>query len=107
MHELKDVQEYLKKLSISDERIEQCYNLISEPERRVDDPDEQWVACTEDHELDTAYKAVKKILLKYDSTIDATSIKNSRDRTCEQFKKVNLKMKHRIPFYVLMIDKLI
>ncbi len=107
MHELEDVQEYLNKLSISDERIEQCYNLISTPERRVDDPDEQWVACTEKHELDTAYKAVKKIVLQYDSTIDDLSIKDARDRTCKQFKKVSFKMKHRIPFYVVMIDKLI
>lgn len=107
MHELEDVQEYLEKLSISNDRIEQCYDLISVPEKRVDDPDEKWVACSQDHEKDTAYRAVKKIVTAFDSTIDNASIKDARDRTCKQFKDVKTKMKHRIPFYVVMIDKLI
>lgn len=107
MHELEDVQDYLSNLSITNDRIEYCYDLIPEPEKRVDDLDEKWVACLQDHEKDTAYKAVKKIVIKYDSTINDESIKDARDRTCKQFKKVNTKMKHRIPFYVLMIDKLI
>lgn len=107
MYTLKEVQKYLKKLKITDERIEECYKLIPNPEERVDDQDEMWVACTQDHEKSTAYKAIKKICNSFDTTITDQSIKDSRDTTCTQFKKVNLRMKHRIPFYVIMLDKLI
>ena len=43
MHELKDVQEYLSKI-LSKERVEECYNLISNPQNRVNSPDKKWVA---------------------------------------------------------------
>ncbi len=107
MYKLQEVQDYLKKLKITEERIEECYNLIPDPEERVNDQDEMWVACTVDHEKSSAYKAIKKIVNSFDTTITDQSIKDSRDVTCDQFKNLKLRMKHRIPFYVIMLDKLI
>jgi len=108
MTTLSEIENYLKDLDITKSRIKLCYDIIPNKERRVDDADEMWVACaTQDHENDTAYKAIKKIINTYDSTISNEDIKNSRDRVCKQFKKVKIKNKHRIPFYILMLDKLI
>ena len=102
MHTLEDVQEYLKNLTISDTRIKKCYDLISNPASRVNTEDKKWVACHQDHEVSTVVDAIDKILDEKYATSDMT---DAVVKTCEQFNKVT--NKPRIPFYVLVIDKLI
>ena len=102
MHTLEKVQEYLKNLTISNARIKECYDLISNPEDRVNTADKKWVACEQDHEVSTVVDAIDEILDEKYSTSD---ISDAVSKTCTQFKEVT--HKHRIPFYVLVIDKLI
>lgn len=102
MHTLEEVQDYLKNLAISNDRIKECYDLISNPASRVNTEDEKWVACEQDHEKSTVVDATDEILDEKYSTSD---ILEAVTQTCEQFAKVT--HKHRIPFYVLVIDKLI
>lgn len=102
MYELTKVQAYLKDLSITNERIKECYNLIDDPKSRVNTNDRKWVACEQDHEVRTVVAAMDEILNeKYTTSAITTAV----ERTCNQFKDVT--HKHRIPFYVLVIDKLI
>ena len=102
MHTLEEVQEYLNKLSISNDRIKKCYDLISNPVLRVNTEDEKWVACEQDHEKNTVVDAIDKIL---DEKYEASDILDAVTSTCNQFAKIT--HKHRIPFYVLVLDKLI
>lgn len=102
MYKLEEVQEYLKELSITNVRIKECYNLISNPANKVNTEDKKWVACEQEHEKITVVDAIDDILDKKYAT---SNILDAVTSTCAQFAKVS--HKHRIPFYVLVIDKLI
>ncbi|MCK5294895.1 MAG: hypothetical protein KAJ49_09600 [Arcobacteraceae bacterium] len=104
MHILEDVQEYLndRNSGLSDARIKECHDLISNLASRVNTNDKQWVACEEDHEIRTVVDAIDDILNEQYSTSD---ISDAVTKTCEQFSSIS--HKPRIPFYVLVIDKLI
>ncbi len=102
MHTLEEVQDYLSNLSISNARIKECYDLISNPASRVNTEDEKWVACEQEHEKATVVEAIDEIL---DEKYSTSNILEAVTSTCSQFAKVS--HKHRIPFYVLVIDKLI
>jgi len=102
MHTLKEVQEYLSNLSISKDRIKDCYDLIDYPISRVNTEDKKWVACQQGHEKSTVVDAIDEIL---DEKYLTSDIQDAVTTTCKQFEKVT--HKHRIPFYVLVIDKLI
>lgn len=113
IHTLSDVKKYLKdnSFSITDDRIEKCYNFISNPENRVNSDDKQWVAITQDSEKKTVVDAIKKIL-------DDNSTRYSDDTIMEQitiavneigrlFQSKGIVKKPRIPFYVLVLHKLL
>lgn len=104
MYTLREVQDYLNELQsgLSNERIKQCYDLIDSPKTRVNTEDKQWVACEQDHEFSTVVNAIDEILNEKYSTTD---IMQAVTETCQHFSKIS--HKHRIPFYVIVIDKLI
>ncbi|MDX4069847.1 MULTISPECIES: hypothetical protein [Arcobacteraceae] len=110
MHELKDVQEYLSKI-LSKERVEECYNLISNPQNRVNSPDKKWVAYeTQASENQTVVNAIQEILvnnLPSWSIPLLNDIKKAVDEVGILFENSNIEMKPRIPFYVLVLNKLI
>ena len=102
MYTLDEVQEYLSDLAITNDRIKECYDLIDDPKSRVNTEDKKWVACEQEHEKATVVDAIDEIL---DERYATSVILEAVIATCKQFE--NVSHKHRIPFYVLVIDKLI
>lgn len=121
IHKLEGVKEYfIEKYSetydsnfiISDKRIEACYDLIYAPYSRVNDDDKQWIAySTQEYEKEAAIKAIKKILdhssIKYTAETIIGQITNKVDEVGKLLETNKITHKPRIPFYVLVLDKLI
>lgn len=74
--------------------IESYYDLISNPQNRVNDEDKKWVACSDD-ERETVKSAIKEFVNETDQRIEAAI-----DETCELFKNKEITHKLRIPFYI-------
>ncbi|MDX4026771.1 hypothetical protein NG782_10325 [Aliarcobacter cryaerophilus] len=108
MYKLTEVQEYLKNI-LSAQRVEQCYKLISNPKERVNTEDEQWVACEQEHELKTVLNAINEILEEdgHDLLNHQDVLFNIIEEICELFQKNEITHKPRIPFYVLVLDRVI
>lgn len=108
MYKLIEVQEYLKDI-LSAQRVEQCYKLISNPKERVSTEDEQWVACEQEHELKTVLNAINEIL--EDNALDLSNhqdiLLDIIEDICEFFQKNRITHKPRIPFYVLVLNRVI
>ena len=94
---------------ISDERIEEMYNLISNPDIRVNDDDKQWVAfSSQNSEVETVGEAIKEIL-GYDDFrwfIKKDNIVAKINKVGNIFIENNIKMKPRIPFYIMVLNEL-
>lgn len=106
MHTLSEVQDYLKEV-LSASRIKECYDLISYPELRINTADKQWVACQQDHEIATVATAIHQILVDNNLTTDRDAIESNVSEICTFFTSQDVNDKHRIPFYILVLDKLI
>lgn len=117
IYKLEHVKEYLEDKSydplninfyVPEDRIEECYNLISNPFNRVNSPDKQYVACvTQGFEEQTTIDAIKKILSDNGYSSTENNIKVKAEEVCKIFQNSNINDKPRIPFYVLTLDKLI
>ena len=100
--------EYLN--TLDEERIEELYNLISSPHVRVNDQDKQWVAfVTQATEDKTVYDAICKILDHSitNCILKRNKIENAINATGEYFQAQEIKMKPRIPFYIMVLDELV
>lgn len=109
MVELDEVQKYLSKV-LNINRVEYLYSLISNPQVRVNSKDKQWVAYeTQASENQTVIDAIKEILA--DHQIAWATIKNDAieaiNKTGKMFEDSNINLKPRIPFYVLVLDKIL
>ena len=105
MYKLDEVKEFLKEFTITDKRIEKLYEMISNPQDRVNSDDKQWVATTSESERATVYSAIETIL-------DDSKISYSSSFVLDAFKVVSKDLEHlnkkpRIPFYILMLDQLV
>lgn len=114
IYTLNGVKKYLKdnSFTISDERIKKCYDYIYAPYSRVNDDDKQWIAySTQEYEKEVAIKAIKKILdhssIKYTAETIIGQITNKVDLVGTLFETKKITHKPRIPFYVLVLDKLL
>lgn len=116
IYKLEDVKDYFKnKLLENDEwtinnqnRIEKCYNLISNPFNRVNDDDKQWVAyVTQASEDTTVVDAIEEIVSENGYERSREDIIETIDEVGEFFEEKRITHKARIPFYVLALDKLI
>lgn len=116
IYKLEDVKKYIKDNIITGtsytnetvERIEECYNLISNPFNRVNDDDKQWVAYTTQASEDvTVVDAIEEILKQnnYDRTREV--IIETVNEVGEMFESLGIELKPRIPFYVFVLDSLI
>ena len=108
MYKLEEVKEYLKNV-LDAERIEKCYKLITNPELRVNSDDKRWVACSQETELITVFNAICEILNinKNDRNDFQDSYLEIIQDVCLQFVEWKVNNKPRIPFYVLVLDKII
>ena len=109
MYELKEVQEYLKN-SLDKDRVEKLYNMISNPHLRVNSEDKKWVAySTQASENKTVEDAMKEILATNQSLwiVMKDTVIDAIDRTGKMFEESDIKMKPRIPFYVLVLNQLV
>ena len=106
MHILSEVQDYLKEV-LSASRVKECYDLISYPELRINTDDKLLVACQEDHELAAVTTAIYQILVDNNLTTDQDAIESSVSEICTYFTSQDVHDKHRIPFYILVLDELI
>lgn len=112
MYKLNEIIEFFhEELGIidSDERIEEMYDLISNPHLRVNDDDKQWVAfSSEDSENKTVEDAMKEILDYGDFTweINKDNVVDKISKVGNIFIENNIKMKPRIPFYIMVLDEI-
>ncbi|MCG3690129.1 hypothetical protein [Aliarcobacter butzleri] len=118
IHTLSDVKKYLKDKSftISDERLTKYYGYIKKYNSRVDDKDKQWIAySSQDYERTTAISAIKKISDNrsfgypegYTNEDIIKRITSKVDLVGTLFETKKITHKPRIPFYVLVLDKLL
>lgn len=112
MYELNRIIEFFHKefeIIDSDERIEEMYNLISNPHLRVNDNDKQWVAfSSQDSENKTVEDAIKEIM-KYgrlDWILEKDNVMAKIKEVGNIFLDYNIKMKPRMPFYIMVLDKI-
>lgn len=110
--QLEDVENYIKNVlgvRITKIRLIHLYNMISNPQVRVNTRDKQWVAITQPYEISTVLDAIKQIVntpnLK-DSSFENTIIE-AINEVGSIFSAKNIKDKHRIPFYVLVLDNIL
>ncbi len=114
MYEFSEVRKYLLwhfGAEISDNRIKQCYDLISNPAMRVNSDDKKWVAYTSQaSENVTVVEAIRIILI---DNLPSTQlplqfeIESAVNTVGELFEEQSIRNKPRIPFYVLVLNKLI
>lgn len=121
IYKFEDIKEYFldrftdtldSEFMIDDERIEKCYKFIKYKNSRVDDGDKQWIAySSQEHERETTIKAIKKILddnlIKYTSDTIIERTTNVVDEVGEIFEVNEITHKQRIPFYILVLHKLL
>lgn len=108
MYELEEVKEYLKDI-LDEDRIEECYSLITNPKLRVNSDDKKWVACSQETELINVFNAICEILNiegNNKNTLKESYIEIIQD-ICLEFVNLEITHKPRIPFYVLVLDKII
>ena len=102
MYEFEEVYQWMvDNLDVNDindnkRAIKSYYDLISNPQNRVNDEDKKWVACSDDDERETVKNAIKEFINKDDETIE-----NAIEETCILFNDKKVTHKHRIPFYIV------
>jgi len=85
------------------------YDLISNPHLRVKDDDKQWVAfSSQDSENKTVEDAMKEILgyTKLKWILMKDDIVAKINEVGNIFIEDGIKMKPRIPFYIMVLDKI-
>lgn len=106
---LKDVQVYLESI-LTPLRIDELYKMIPNISVRINDPDKKWVAyTTQASENKTVVEAIRNILgikeflwiIKKDQVVEAIN------KVGTIFESHEVKMKPRIPFYILVLDQLV
>jgi len=111
IYRLEDIIEYFnEKLQhiLDEERIEELYNLISNPQLRVNSEDKQWVAfATQATEDTTVHDAIRKILSEANCASVVEDINNAINLTGEYFQALNITHKPRIPFYIMVLNELV
>lgn len=118
IHTLSDVKKYLKdnSFTITDAKIEKYYDYIYAPYSRVNDNDKQWIAySSQEHEKQTTIAAIKKISDNesfgypdgYSDKDKINLITSKVDIVGTLFETKKITYKARIPFYVLVLDKLL
>ncbi|CAA6807761.1 MAG: Unknown protein [uncultured Sulfurovum sp.] len=104
MYTLKETTTYIQETfpenEITEERVEECYIEITNPANRIKGNDEPWVACEEEHELNSVLTAMDKILVN----MDEDKVKDRIEYVCQVFQSKEISHKPRIPFYVLVLD---
>ena len=104
MYRFDEVQKYLANL-MTGSRVKKCYDLISKPKLRVNTEDKKWVNCLKDHELESITNDIM-VILNFESEKQLIVEKKVKE-VCKIFSNRNAVNKHRIPFYVLVINQLI
>jgi hypothetical protein len=114
MYELDEVKQYIEEhiKSFSEyDKIEPLYNMISNPAKRVNDDDKKWVAyVTQASEDTTVINAMKEILEieEIDWIVrEKEEVIEAVNAVGKVFTDLNIKMKPRIPFYVLVLNELV
>lgn len=115
MYKIDEVTDYIQqtmKINLSDKRILELYNMISNPRVRVNNDDKKWVAfASQASENKTVVDAMKEILeavlRDYNWEIIKDFVIEKIDEVGKVFVNKNIKFKPRIPFYVLVLDRVI
>ena len=103
---LGDVQDYLKDI-LTPSRIDELYSMISNPEVRVNSNDKKWVAyTTQASENKTVFDAIREILGDNQVVwaMKKLNVIAAIDKVGTMFESDDVKMKPRIPFYILVLD---
>ncbi|CAA6799761.1 MAG: Unknown protein [uncultured Sulfurovum sp.] len=112
MYKLDEVIEFFKNedlYNIEEDRIKEMYGFISNPYLRVNDTDKQWVAYTsQESEVTTVANAMKEIF-RYSRlawTKEEDKVIDTIHQVGDIFIQNQTTMKPRIPFYIIVLDKL-
>jgi len=112
MYELDEINDFFNTkdlYEITNDRIEELYNLISNSSLRVNTEDEEWVAfSSQDSENKTVENAIKKIMAYGKATwlIKKHEIQTIINEVGQIFVDADIKKKPRIPFYIMVLDKI-
>lgn len=115
MYEFEEVKSYIQntlgELILDDARIQKLYEMITDPKSRVDAADKQWVAYTSQaSEKTTVVEAIREILTDILPSWKIPLKKEVEDAVDEVgtlFEVMDISHKPRIPFYILVLDKLV
>lgn len=114
MYKLDEVTTYIQdemNQNLTSERIKRLYNMIDNHSVRVNNNDKKWVAfVSQASENQTVVDAMKEILENVVKNFDWELLKDfvieTIDDVGEIFVSKNIKLKPRIPFYVLTLDRI-
>ncbi|CAA6807002.1 MAG: Unknown protein [uncultured Sulfurovum sp.] len=112
MYELDAIIEFFKAedlYDIKEDRIKEMYNLISNPHLRVNDTDKQWVADTiQESEVTTIANVIKEIFnySRFAWTKEEDKVIHAIHQVGTIFSHNKITIKPRIPFYIIVLDKL-
>lgn len=113
MYELEEVTQYIKdniEGFYEYDRIEPLYNMISNPQVRVNSKDKQWVAYkTQASEDNTVVEAMKEILdyKEFRWIIEKENVIEAVNSVGDIFSNLGITHKPRIPFYILVLSELV
>jgi hypothetical protein len=101
MHTLEQITHYLRKFELDEDHIKRCYEMIPDPESKVDSGDKLYIKCETQYDINTIGSFIENITQGIDKGYIIAAIK----RTAAQFSYVR-----DIPrnvFYVVVLSKIV
>ncbi|WP_428738172.1 hypothetical protein [Sulfurimonas sp.] len=101
MYELDQITRYLRKFELDEVHIQRCYEMIPDPESKVDSGDKLYIKCESVYDINTIGSFIENITTNIDKGYIVVAIK----KTATQFSYVS--KIPRIAFYVVVLSKII
>lgn len=101
MYELDQITHYLRKFELDEEHIKKCYEMIPDPESKVDSGEKLYIKCESVYDINTIGSFIENITTNIDKGYIVAAIK----KTAAQFSYV--RDIPRIVFYVVVLSKIV
>ncbi|WP_428739555.1 hypothetical protein [Sulfurimonas sp.] len=101
MYELDQITHYLRKFELDEAHIQRCYEMIPDPESKVDSGEKLYIACKTQYDINTIGSFIENITHGIDKGYIVAAIKKS----ATQFSYVS--KIPRIAFYVVVLSKIV
>ena len=101
MYELDELIYYLRNFDIDETTIKKCYDLIPNPENKVDTRDKLYIKCDTQYDINTIGSIIENITQGIEKGYIVEAIK----KTSNQFSYV--RKLPRLVFYIVVLSKII